>query len=131
MSSFTFSSTIRQSKCVREPLGDVTNTQKLKRGRTCSQNNQTSTWLFGKKFHLEGWVPETDLLKEVNISMVQQSFLSARKILERMLGANKIPFLRVSKGQAKPSAPFSKLPIKGYYYLGNLESPIIKERISF
>jgi hypothetical protein len=86
--------------------------------------------LFGKNFHLEQWVPETDLLEELNISITKQSLLRARKIMEWMLGVNKIPFVRVSKGQAKPSAPFSQLSIKGYYYLGNLGSPIAKQRIS-
>jgi hypothetical protein len=130
MLSISLSSTSRQSKRVREPLGDVTNTQKSKRGRISTQDDQISTCLFGKKFHLKRWVPETDLLEELNISITKQSFLSARKIMERMLGVNKIPFVPVSKGQAKPSAPFSQLSIKGYYYLGNLGSPIAKQLIS-
>jgi hypothetical protein len=50
--------------------------------------------------------------------------------MELMLRTNKIPFVRVGKGHAKPLAPFSQLSIKGYYYLGSLGSPIVKERIS-
>jgi hypothetical protein len=130
MSSISLYSTSRQSKPVREPLGDVTNTQKSKRGRISTQDDQTSTCLLGKKFHLERWVPETDLLEELNISITKQSLLSARKIMDRMLGVNRIPFICVSKGQAKPSAPFSQLSIRGYYYLGNLGSPMAKQRIS-
>jgi hypothetical protein len=92
MLSISLSSTSRQSKGVREPLGNVTNTQKSKQGRISTQDNQTSTCLFGKKLHLERWVPETDLLDELNISITKQSLLSARKIMEQMLGVNKIPF---------------------------------------
>jgi hypothetical protein len=83
-----------------------------------------------KKVHLEQCVPETDLLEELNISQAEQSLQSARKAMERMLRTNKIPFVRVSKGQAKPLAPFSQLLIKGYYYLGSLRSTIVKEQIS-
>jgi hypothetical protein len=72
-------------------------------------------------------VPETDLLEELSISITKQSLLSARKTMERMPDVNKIPFVCVSKGQAKPSAPFSQLSIKGYYYLGNLGPPIAKQ----
>jgi hypothetical protein len=84
----------------------------------------------GKKVHLERWVPETDLLEELSISQADQSLHSARKKMELMLRTNKIPFVRVRKGHAKPLAPFSQLSIKGYYYLGSIGSPIVKERIS-
>jgi hypothetical protein len=132
MSSITISlsSTSRHSKRLQEPLGDVTNAQQSKRGRTSTRDGQTSTPLLGKKIHLERWVPETDLLEELSISQAEQSLHSARIMIELMLRTNKIPFVRVSKGQAKPSAPFSQLSIKGYYYLGSLGSPIVKERIS-
>jgi hypothetical protein len=84
----------------------------------------------GKIVYLERWVPETDLLEELSISQAEQSLHSARKMMELMLHTNKIPFVRVSKGQATLLAPFSQLSIKGYYYLGSLGSPIVKERIS-
>ncbi len=115
MSSISLSSTSRQSKHVREPLGDVTNTQKSKRGRISAQDDQISTCLFGKKFHLKRWVPERDLLDELNISIPNQSPLSARKIMKQMLGFNKIPFVRLSNGQAKPLTTLSHLPVKGNY----------------
>jgi hypothetical protein len=71
----------------------------------------------GKKVYLERWVPETDLLKELSISQADQSLHSARKKMELMLlCTNKIPFVPVRKGHAKPLAPFSQLFIKGYYY---------------
>ncbi len=130
MSSITISSlssTSRHSKRVLEPLVDVTNAQQSKRGRTSTRDDQTSTSLLGKKIHLERWVPETDLLEELSVSQAEQSLHSARKVMELMLRTNKIPFVHVSKGQAKPSAPFSQLSIKGYYYLGSLGSPIVKE----
>jgi hypothetical protein len=120
MSSITISlsSTSRHPKRLREPLGDVTNAQQSKRGRTSTRDDQTSTSLLGKKIHLERWVPETDLLEGLSISLAEQSLHSARKMMELMLHTNKIPFVPVSKGQAKPSAPFSQLSIKGHYYLG-------------
>ena len=131
MSSITISSlssTSRHSKRVLEPLVDVTNAQQSKRGRTSTQDDHTSTTLLGKKVHLERWVPETDLLEELDISQAEQSLQSARKMMERMLRTNKIPpFILMTKGQAKPLAPFSQLSIKGYYYLGSLGSPIVKE----
>jgi hypothetical protein len=82
--------------------------------------------LLGKKFHLERWVPETDLLEELTISQAEQSLQSARKVMEQTLRTNKIPFVRVTKGQATLLVPFSKLCIKGYYYLGSLGTPIAK-----
>jgi hypothetical protein len=85
--------------------------------------------LSGKKVHLERWVPETDLLEELDISQPEQFLQSARKVMEQTLCMNKIPFVCVTKGQAKPPVPFSQLSIKGYYYLGSLDSPSVKERI--
>jgi hypothetical protein len=131
MSSISLSYTSRHSKRVREPLADVTNTQQSKRGRTSTRDDQTSTCLSGKKVHLERWVPETNLLEELNISLAVLSLQSARKVMEQTLHSEKIPFARVSKGQARPLAPFSHLSVKGYYYLGSIGSPFIRERISF
>mgnify|MGYP000417751870 CR=1 FL=1 len=103
MSSISLSSTSRHSKRVQEPLGDVTNAQQSKRGKTSTRDDQTSTSLSGKKVHLERWVPETDLLlEELSISLAEQSLHSAREMIELRLHTNNVPFVLVSKGQAKP-----------------------------
>jgi hypothetical protein len=115
MSSITISlssTSSRHSKRLREPLGDVTNTQQSKQGRTSTRDDQTLMSLLGKKVHLERWVPETDLLEELSISQADQSLHSARKKMELMLRTNKIPFVCVRKGHAKPLASFSQLPSK-------------------
>jgi hypothetical protein len=84
----------------------------------------------GRKVYTDHWVPETDLLEKLNISQAEQSLQSARKMMERILCTYKIPSAHVSRGQAKPPAPFSQLSIKGYYYLGGLGLPIFKDQIS-
>jgi hypothetical protein len=73
--------------------------EQSKRGRTSSRDDQTYISLAGKKVHLEQWVPETDLLEELNISQVEQYLPSARKVMKQMLLTNKIPFIHVSEGQ--------------------------------
>ncbi len=119
MSTVSLATTTRHSKRAREPLGDVTNTQQKskrsvsseqqsKRSRSCDRDDQCSTSLARRTVALERWVPETELLKELAISQEEQSLHSARKVMEQMLHANKIPFIGVTKGQAKLPEPFAQ-----------------------